>query len=275
MEKRKQYLTYGLFIFFVASLLWTILPYQGVPVVTYHNIGESSKWYYVSPKHFEYQMTFLKLLGYSPISLQEMMAGLAGKRTLPWKPIVITFDDGYQDNWSQAVPILEKYGFRATFFVVTGKMGTRGYMSWTELQAMQEKGMEIGSHTVNHYPPSVINLKEFSRELLLSRLMLENNLELPVNIFANPHGETTPAIVDLLKRTGYVAACSSGAGSNFSDTDLFLIRRVTIKNMNGVKGKASFLVRMLWLDVYNKTPFLAGILQRVWGQATDTTPQVN
>lgn len=275
VETRKKYVTYGLIFFVVIAILWAVLPYQGVPALTYHHIGDSSHWYYVSPKHFEYQMLFLKLLGYSPISLQEMMTGLAGQSTLPWKPILITFDDGYQDNWLQAVPVLEKYGFRAAFFVVTGKMGARGYVSWQELEAMQKKGMEIGSHTVNHYPPSVINLKEFSRELMLSRVMLQNNLQPPVNVFANPHGETTPEIIALLKQTGYVAACSSIAGSNFADTDRYLIRRVTIKNMSGAKGAASFLVRMLWLDVYNKLPFLAGILEQVWGQAADATPQIN
>ena len=275
MGNRKKYLTYGLIFVVAAAILWAVLPYQGVPALTYHHISDSSHWYYVSPKHFDYQMLFLKLLGYSPISLQEMRAGLAGKSRLPWKPILITFDDGYHDNWSQAMPILEKHGFHATFFVVTGKMGTRGYMSWQELQAMQQKGMEIGSHTVNHYPPSVINLKEFSRELLLSRIMLESNLQPPVNVFANPHGETTPEIINLLKQTGYVAACSSISGANFADTDRYLIRRVTIKNMSGAKGAASFLVRMLWLDIYNKLPFLAGTLELVWGQAADATPQVN
>ncbi len=275
IKNRNKRLTYGLVFLAACLLVWAALPYQGVPILTYHHIGQSSQWYYVGADHFEYQMIFLKLLGYSPISIQEMIDCLSGKGTLPWKPIVITFDDGYQDNWSQAVPILEKYGFRATFFVVTGKVGAPGYINWQDLQTMQEKGMEIGSHTVNHYPPNLINLKEFSRELTLSRLMLENNLQPPVNIFANPHGETTPAIINLLKQARYVAACSSIAGSNFADTDSFLIRRVTIKNMAGAKGLISFLVRILWLDVYNKCPFLAGMLQRVWGQGADIEPQIN
>lgn len=256
----------------VLTVLWLIIPYSGVPVLTYHHIGDSPEWYYVSASSFEYHVALLKFFGYSPISVQEMGAGLASKQSLPWKPIVITFDDGYKDNWATAVPILEKYGFKATFFIVTGRVGEPDYMSWQDLQAMQAKGMEIGSHTVNHYTLNEINLNEFSRELMLSLIMLENNLHPPVNIFANPHGETTPAIVDLLQKTGYSAACSSIMGSNFANTDPFLIRRVTIKNASSRFGQISFHFRLLGLDAISKFPFLANLFYRLVAPTAETEP---
>ena len=169
---------------------------------------------------------------------------------------MITFDDGYEDNWSNAFPILEKHGLRATFFVVTGKTGKPDYMSWQQLQAMQAKGMEIGSHTVNHYSLNEINLKEFTRELLLSRIMLENNLFHPVEIFANPFGETTPQVVELLEKTGYRAACSSIFGSNFSGDNPYLVKRLTVHKPLPGLGVWNFRFLLLGLEVVGKTGFV-------------------
>jgi len=235
---------------FVAG--WMILPSRGVPVLTYHHIGDSPEWYYLSAADFDRQMAFIKKEGYTAISVVELTAALAGSRPLPPKPIVITFDDGYEDNWTVATPILEKHGLRATFFVVTGKIGKPEYMTWPQLQAMQAKGMEIGSHTVNHYTLNEINLKEFTRELLLSRLMLENNLFHPVEIFANPFGETTPAVVELLGKTGYRAACSSIFGSNFSGENPYLLKRMTVPKPLPGLGLWDFRARLLRLEAVGK-----------------------
>lgn len=265
-------------ILVVISLLiitWTFIPYRGVPVLTYHHIGDAPEWYYVSASSFEYQMALLKFFGYSPISIQDLVAGFSGQKDLPWKPIVLTFDDGYKDNWTTAVPILEKYGFTATFFVVTGRSGKSDYMSWQDLQAMQKKGMEIGSHTANHYTLNEINLNEFSRELILSRIMLENNLRLPVNIFANPHGETTPEVVSMLKKAGYNAACSSIMGSNFPNMDSFLIRRMTIKNTSGRFGLISFHLRLFVLDAISKFPPLTNLLYHFVAPSSENEPNLS
>lgn len=240
----------------IAIIAWETVPSRGVPVLTYHQIGDSPDWYYVSAVDFERQIAYLRQKGYHTIHVRELIAGLNGQNQLPAKPIVITFDDGYKNNWTHAVPILEKHQSRATFFVVTGRMGHPDYMSWQELRTMQQKGMEIGSHTFNHYTLNEINLKEFSRELRLSRLMLENNLQPPTDIFANPFGETTPAVVTLLKESGYSAACSSIVGTNFAGTDPYQIKRVTIKNMPWGLGLTAFRLRLLWLDLIGKMPFL-------------------
>lgn len=246
---------FGILVF-ILVIAWEMVPSRGVPVLTYHQIGDSPDWYYVSAVDFEQQIAFLQKNGYHTISVRELMSGLNGQSPLPPKPIVITFDDGYKNNWTHAVPILEKHQARATFFVVTGHMGQPDYMSWQELLDMQQKGMEIGSHTLNHYTLNEINLKEFSRELRLSRLMLENNLQPPTDIFANPFGETTPAVVALLKETGYSAACSSIVGTNFAGTDPYRIKRVTIKNMPWGLGLTAFRLRLFWLDLIGKLPLL-------------------
>jgi peptidoglycan/xylan/chitin deacetylase (PgdA/CDA1 family) len=233
----------------IAVAVWFAVPVRGIPILAYHHIGNSSEWYYINAADFERQIALLAVSGYTPIGVKEMREELAGLQPRPLKPIVITFDDGYEDNWATAVPILEKYGFKATFFIVTGKVGDAGYMTWQEIQAMQTKGMEIGSHTVNHYPINEISLHEFTRELLLSRIMLENNLFCPVEIFAYPFGEVTPEMVEQLRQTGYKAACSSIIGGNFSDVNPYLLKRVTIrKNAVGLE-LLDFCARVLWLNI--------------------------
>jgi len=219
-------------------------PGAGIPVLTYHHIGEGPEWYYVRASDFEQQLDFLKNSGYTPISVMELAEGLSGRRQLPSRPIVITFDDGYEDNYLAAMPILGKVGMRGTFFIVTGKMGQPGYLSWQQAKEMSARGMEIGSHTVNHYTLNEINLKELERELLASRLMLENNIPAAAPIFANPFGETSPAVVDLLGRAGYTAACSSVVGINQPGENLFMIRRLSVHRPN--YGLWDFRVR-LWL----------------------------
>ena len=238
------------FSLFAGFIVWSISPGAGIPVLTYHHIGDGAEWYYVSAADFELQMKYLQQLGYTPVSVTELSEGLSGRRSLPSRSIVITFDDGYEDNYLSALPILEKLGMRATFFVVTGRMGQPGYMKWQQAKEMGEHGMEVGSHTVNHYTLNEINLKELERELLVSRLMLENNVPAAAPIFANPFGETAPAVVELLGRTGYAAACSSVVGINKPGENLYMIRRISIPRPN--YGLWDFRVRLWRLNIADR-----------------------
>ena len=245
---RRSILSFGLFFVIIVSLfVWMVSPGAGIPVLTYHHIGEGSEWYYVSAKEFERQMLFLRESGYTPVSVVELAEGLSGRRQLPVQPIVITFDDGYEDNFLTALPIMEKQNMRGTFFVVTGKMGQPGYMNWQQARKMSESGMEIGSHTVNHYTLNEISLKELERELLASRLMLENNVPASAPVFANPFGETAPAVVELLKHTGYFAACSSVVGINKPGENLYMIRRISVPRPN--YGLWDFRMRLWRLNL--------------------------
>lgn len=242
----KRQLIWGVSIVIVlmGMLAWLGSPGAGVPVLTYHQIGDSAEWWSVNADDFEQQLIFLRKKGYTTISVVELSEGLAGRRPLPERPIVITFDDGYEDNYRAAFPILERQGMRGTFFVVTGRMGTSGYMNWRQVREMSLRGMEIGSHTVNHYTLNEINLKELERELRGSRLMLENNVPAAAPIFANPFGEAAPAVVDLLSRTGYKAACSSVVGINHPGDNLFMLRRMSV--LRPKAGLWDFQLR-LWL----------------------------
>jgi peptidoglycan/xylan/chitin deacetylase (PgdA/CDA1 family) len=222
----QKFFVFAIFLAFLAYLLGR--PTDGIPILTYHHVGDGKEWYYVSAGEFENQLKFLQENGFQVLSVAEASEVLAGKGTLPKRPVVITFDDGYEDNYSAALPVLEKYGMRATFFVTTGKMGQPDYLTWDQVRAMRQRGMEIGSHTVNHYTLNEINLKEFERELLSSRLMLQNNVTIAAVFFANPFGETAPAVVELLRQTGYQAACASIVGMNRPGENPYRLKRMSV-----------------------------------------------
>lgn len=247
MKQRSILLAIGLAVLVASGLVWLGSPGRGIPVLTYHHIGSGAEWLYVTEADFEQQLVYLRERGYTPISVAELAEGLAGRALLPPRPIVLTFDDGYEDNFQAALPVLLRQGMRASFFVVTGKIGQPGYMSWKQARQMREQGMEIGSHTVHHYTLNEINLNEMERELLASRLMLESNLPATAPVFANPFGETAPAVVDLLAKTGYRAACSSVVGLNYPGEDLFMIRRLSVPKPRF--GLWDFRLRLWWLNM--------------------------
>jgi peptidoglycan/xylan/chitin deacetylase (PgdA/CDA1 family) len=250
MKHRKLWFAIAGVLFLLIGLTWLGSPGNGIPVLTYHHIGAEAGWLYVSENDFEQQLVYLRDQGYSPISVAELAAGLAGRAQLPKRPIVLTFDDGYDDNYRVALPVLLRQGMRASFFVVTGKIGQPGYMTWAQARQMREQGMEIGSHTVHHYTLNEINLKEMERELLASRLMLESNLPPAPAIFANPFGETAPAVVKLLAQTGYQAACSSVVGLNHPGENLFMIRRLSVPKPRF--GIWDFRLRLWWLNMSDR-----------------------
>lgn len=137
-----------------------------VPVLNYHKIDTLHHSLSLSPQEFEDQIRYLHESGYTGITPDQLMAHHKYGRGLPEKPVLITFDDGYADNYTNAFPILKKYGFTATIFLVTGKMGRDpNFLSWEQAREMQQAGFVFGSHTVNH-----VVLTEMATEAALAEL---------------------------------------------------------------------------------------------------------
>ena len=128
-----------------------------VPILMYHYVddapppaGPYADDLTVRTKDFIAEMTYLVKGGYHTVSLADVYLAMAGERELPPKPVALTFDDGGIDNYQVAFPILRQLGLSATFFVITGRVGREGQMSWDELREMASQGMAIESHTVTH-----------------------------------------------------------------------------------------------------------------------------
>ena len=141
----------------IAAINFMLPEPEGFPILEYHQVTDEVldpvyEVYNVPPAEFAAQLDYLQSEGYTTITLQDFMRVVHGKGTLPEKPIILTFDDGYKDNYTEMLPILEAHGMTAVVYVITNELGKAGYMTVDELKDMQRRGIEIGSHTSDHIP---------------------------------------------------------------------------------------------------------------------------
>ena len=187
-----------------------------VPILMYHYVdetppaaGPSSADLTVPTSQFEAEMDYLAVNGYHPVTLEEVYAAVAGTGQLPAKPVAITFDDGGRDNYTVAFPILQKYGLRATFFVITGFVGNRICMTWDQLREMHAAGMAIESHTVDHPDLRTLDAARLAEELAQPRVVLAKELGEDARILAYPQGRYNGTVIAAAEAAGYRAAVTT------------------------------------------------------------------
>lgn len=202
-----------------------------VPVLNYHMVGTLYHALCVTPSEFDEQMAYLAEKGYHTISPDDLIAYLKEGKQLPTNPILITFDDGYVDNYQNAYPILKKYGFTATIFLVTGKISQDpGFLTWEQVREMKAQGFSFGSHTVNHAPLNLNKLtpEEIRQELLESREQMKKELGEFPTAFAYPTGARSLEIQELVKSCGYDAAFTIRYGEAGTGSNLYALERIPI-----------------------------------------------
>lgn len=180
----------------------------------------------VTPLDFAAQMQFLSEHGYRTMLVPELLAEVAKPRHD--KIVALTFDDGYADAYSEALPVLRRYGMRATFYVISGFVGHHGYLSPDQAKEMAAAGMEIGSHTVNHPDLTHLDALGLRRELGDSRASLESLIGGPVLDFCYPSGKSDPAARAAVDKAGYRTAVTTQYGFAASGQDPLLLPRVRI-----------------------------------------------
>jgi peptidoglycan/xylan/chitin deacetylase (PgdA/CDA1 family) len=171
----------------VTKLLVPIFMYHhvsNVPVNNYLNYGLT-----VTTTNFDAQLTWLQQQGYHSITQTELFDSLYYGKALPTHPMILTFDDGYEDVYTDALPTLLTHHYRGVFYVITGMIGGN-YMTWNQVRALAQDGMQIASHTIHHVnigqPPAGTSTQN---ELLLSKETLETQLRQPIQFFCYPTGE--------------------------------------------------------------------------------------
>ncbi len=206
-----------------------------VPVLMYHHVDTAlsardsiTVSLTVMASAFEAQLRLLRDAGYRGMSLQDLWGGLAEHAPVPPHGVVLTFDDGYADNYTVAFPLLRRYGFTATFFVVTSTVGTPGHLTVTQLQAMARAGMEIESHGQHHVDFSRLPLPTARGELARSREIIAGWIGRPVAFFAYPAGRSSPALVHLLAELGYHGAVTEVQGFVTPASALFALERIRV-----------------------------------------------
>jgi peptidoglycan/xylan/chitin deacetylase (PgdA/CDA1 family) len=199
-------------------------------ILMYHQIAEIPRvldplGLAMPPVQFEQQMSYLARNGFVCLTLAEAVQYFQQGKQTPTKSFVLTFDDGYQDIYSTAYPILEKFDFTATVFMVAGQMGSRSnwwgqdeeraglLMSKFEAREMIQRGLIIGSHTLSHSFLPILDEKAALDEIRGSKLVLQDQLSVEIDYFSYPYSRTNERIEDLVRLVGYTAACAGDLGS--------------------------------------------------------------
>lgn len=191
-----------------------------LPIIVYHVVrpsypddSEAIKEEAVTPEIFDEEMNWLKTAGYTVVGFKDLEAYFASSTPLPPHPIILSFDDGWSDQYEYAFPILQKYGYRAEFFVFTNAVNTKGFLTWDELKEMQAAGMTIGSHTESHpYLTRITDPKKLWAEVDGSKEILEQRLGAPVREFAYPFGLHNASTTADIEKAGYAVARSDSYG---------------------------------------------------------------
>ncbi len=203
---------------------------SGIPVLNYHQINDvDENMLTVSTEEFETQMTWLEQNGYQTITAAELADALEGKGSLPDRPVLITFDDGYIDNYQCAFPILRKHDMKAIIFLISEYVSLYpNYLTWNQLLEMQKNGIEFGSHTVDHNVLTELSKPAVYHQLNDSKNLLERRLGRPVNFLAYPCGYTNEEIKAAAKSAGYRAAFTVDLGNTYPGDDLYTLNRVPV-----------------------------------------------
>ena len=200
---------------------------ESVPVLMYHSIGTAKlNPYVVSTEQFDLDMQYLKENGFTTLSTDELYDFMVKNKPVPKKSVLITFDDGYEDNYTNAFPILKKYKFKATIFVITGYMDKgKMYLSSAQLKEMQNNGIDIESHTNLHDKLGTCSYADQLKTLEISKEYLEKTLNKTVRYISYPFGSYNLDTLKAVNAAGYkMAFTTDGRWSNISNGILSLDR---------------------------------------------------
>jgi peptidoglycan/xylan/chitin deacetylase (PgdA/CDA1 family) len=225
-----------------------------VPILMYHYISASPSaqdriryGLSVSPEMFEAQLQLLVNNGYTTISLRDLYESLAVGQSLPAKPIILTFDDGYLDNYTNAFPILQKYGMTGTFFVLTGPAddGEAAYLTWDMITELSNAGMDIQLHSRDHLDMRNRSFDWLVFQIIGGRQSIEGHTGKPVIFMAYPSGKYDENVLRFLRGNNFWAAVTTASGMTHTLSEPLLWDRVRISGQMDIRAFA----RMLGLDL--------------------------
>ena len=246
-----------LFVIFMGGVIASvyIYPPKGVMIFEYHRVNDDTvdtDDYSLSREQFQEQLDYFKENNYHTISMMDFIRAEKYGEELPENPIIITFDDGYEDNYVNAYPILKKYGFKATIFVVTSFLdkNKKGYMSWDQAREMDANGISIQSHTVDHKSMTDLTDDQLRMELVDSKKKAEKELGHPVNYMAYPTGTYNLHIAQMVKEAGYKAAFTIKYGNVDKASNIYALERVPIFHTE--QTNKDFMERIRYTPIFER-----------------------
>lgn len=222
-----------------------------VMVLNYHKVANEHRSLSVTLDDFRQHMAWLKEYGYTGITPDELYAFVTEGAELPAKPVLITFDDGYKDNYTNAYPIMKEYGFKGTIFVVTSFLGKYdNYLTWEQAKELLDNGFSIESHTYTHKSMTETSDEEISKELSKSREEIREKLGIEADFMAYPTGTYNLHIAELVKAAGYKGAFTIKYDNVSRDSNVYALERVPIFHTENTSK--DFLERIQYLPLTYK-----------------------
>ena len=228
-------------IFLVGIYFFWLAPKYTVPILTYHSINYGEGSHFVTPENFAKQMEYIKQKGYEVMSLDELVEGLQKRESFKRNKVVITFDDGYYDNFKYAYPVLKKFGFTAIIFLITNNIAVddrdvERFLNWDEIRLMFENNISFGSHTKTHfYLGTADNEKVIRDEVQSSKKAIEQEIGMPVKYLCYPTGGFNERVKEIVRDAGYKGACTTNRGIARFNSDVYELKRVKVTNSDMVK----------------------------------------
>jgi len=231
---------------FLASLIPRRLVRPAPPairILTYHRVNDSHPGDRLSvpTDAFARQMDALAGSGHPVVTLDEVGEALRGRRSLDAGAVALTFDDGFRDNLEHALPVLERHGFKASFFIPTALIGgdtpierytgccrDDAVMSWSEVRELASAGQDVGGHGRSHVELASVDEAKARDEIQGSRDDIREKVEVDAAWFCYPRGSESPRVRELVAEAGYTGACTVRPGANGAHIDLFGLLRTEI-----------------------------------------------
>lgn len=215
-----------------------------VPILMYHNLLESSDagdGLNVSKEAFDDQMYQLKAYGYNTITFNNLYEHYMNGSPLPENPVIISFDDGYESNYTIGYPILKKYSFNACIFIITNAIGNKGYLGESQLKEITSSGViDIQNHSASHsYDLPVMSENKIKSELSESKKRLDSITGSKVNIFCYPIGKYSQRLIDELIEQEYIFSVTTKYGIASKKTNPFLLPRIRVMGSDSGKDLKS------------------------------------
>ena len=250
-----------------------------IPILSYHKITSHKEFGVntISPGRFRQQMQYLQEKKFQSITFQDVIHG-----SIPTKPIIITFDDGYASVYDEAFPVLKKMNFTAVIFIITGFIGKENswdtslssgrfyHLTESQITALVKGGMEIGSHGVSHRALNYLSTKELEFEVNESRQILHQLTHQAILSFAYPFGMQNFSVQQAVRQAGYQYACIHLRGAS-RHVNPFCIPRLPVYRLDGINSFRWKLgagpekrLEMLKLQLFSWPAFLTPLYQKLF-----------